>query len=423
LLREALSLRSKTVKVANKIEKGIDPDSLTEEYNITPIRESFKINFEDWWFEKLFQKIGRSSISGFLIIYFIANIPRLAVLPFVLNYEGLEFQTAYFISYLGDFTLVLSLLILKIVYDNMKRLSTYLNDVLIERFVAPVSLIKKKNILQTNKLDEIDTSYKETYINPLVGKTMQYGFDISFNKKYQIGCGLIASGLFIFILLSIYVFSWLPTSVFTIWIPIPAIAEFWTAYMFCYTALFWFVDGMIACSLFTVFLIIIQVCVRTIRIRPYEGIKEYFQPITGLILKISFLMAINVAWFSPYMLVWTSSSSEARQSATSFLIGFLFVMIPIIILSLIIPLFKMHKGQNGSRERAIYIKNQQLDQLKMNPIKDLSENLSVENHLIMDYKYIQQKSEWVLNIPQLLEIIGALFLPILVFLLGYFFPS
>jgi hypothetical protein len=419
------------------MEKGDDPSSLIEEYNINPNKNFFPIKFEEkWWLERIFHNKGLSFMSGLFILYLIVEIPRFAILPVILESGSWDIQAAYFSTYLGDLVLILSLILLKVVFDSQKKLCDHLNNTLNTRFTAPLSLIKKEAIIEENKfekkersfkenyldplLEKIDRSFKENYLNPLMGKILQKGFDLSFNVKYQLGCGAIAAAIFLTIILLRYVFFLLPESVFSFWIPIEALVSYWTAYSIFFIALLWFVVGMLAWTLFVVFLTIIQICGTAISIRPFEALKDFFQPITSLALRLSFAITVIVSWFSPYMLVWTYFPSDPiqRQGATNFIIAVLFATIPIIILSLAIPIVKMHKGLNESRDKALYLKNLQLKQLQNHPIKNKNKHLQIENHLIEDYKNIQQKSEWALSSTQLIAVIGNIMLPIITFILS-----
>jgi hypothetical protein len=179
--------------------------------------------------------------------------------------------------------------------------------------------------------------------------------------------------------------------------------------------------GMMAWSLFTTFLSNIQVAGNPLRVRPHESIKESFSPATDLMLATSFAVTLMVAWYSPFALVWSVLPSDAlvRQAASTFVASTLVIMVPVIILSFTIPTLKIHKGMAKSRERVVLLKAHQLEKLKKKKGKlSLNRYLMIQRHLIQDYKDIQNNSTWLLNLRQLLQVIGSILLPIATFIIS-----
>lgn len=148
--------------------------------------------------------------------------------------------------------------------------------------------------------------------------------------------------------------------------------------------------------------------------------RELFHPITSLVLKTSFALTTIVAWANPYILVWGVLPRDplARQSAANFVEVALGILIPVIILSLVIPFLTIHKGMDESRHRALLIKQHKLEELRKNPLTDFDRNLKIQTHLIEDYRLILENSEWALSATQVLEVFGTILLPIITFLLS-----
>ena len=93
------------------------------------------------------------------------------------------------------------------------------------------------------------------------------------------------------------------------------------------------------------------------------------------------------------------------------------IMTPIIILSLLLPILKVHKGLEESKKRALKIKMFQLEDLKKNR-KNTPNYFEIQKHLIEDYEKIERNSEWSINPAQSIEILGTILLPTATFFLS-----
>jgi hypothetical protein len=420
LLFKALAYRRKNIAIAREIRDNANLEQLPKKFSYEPNPENFKINFEcRWWLDKLFQRARLSFAQGTILIYALAMIPRVLVLPIVLHSGITDFQIAYFASYFGDLVILLGFLLIDFIHNGLRNLAEYINKSLVNRFIMPPCLIQDENISSSEKIKELDDKYKTYYVNPIVGRTLQLGFDLSFNKCYQIGSGAISTGVFAVILVLRYGFNLIPENVFAVWTPIPQIAQMWTVYAWFIIGFAWFVVGMMAWTLFITFLIVIQTSGNPIRIRSYESLKELFQPLTTLMLKTTLSIALIAAWFSPYMLAWSVASSQAvREGVYLFLEAVLIVSITTIVFSLVVPLIKIHKGMDESRDRALLLKSQQLEDLRKKPPENFNYRMRVQNHLMEDYTRIRMESEWALNSGQFLQIFGTVLFPIATFLLS-----
>lgn len=175
-----------------------------------------------------------------------------------------------------------------------------------------------------------------------------------------------------------------------------------------------------AWTLFVTFLTTIQASGNAIKIRPFESIKGYFAPTTTLILKTSFTLTFLTAWFSPLLLIWSVLPADPilRQGVRVFVQSFVGIMIPVIALSFLIPFLAIHKGMTESRNRVIMLKKYQLDDLKRRRKSYPDGYFKIQAHLIQDYKDVQSKPVWLLNLPQMLELMGTVLLPVVTFLIS-----
>ena len=299
---------------------------------------------------------------------------------------------------------------LNALYNGLKQLSEELNEKPRYRFRAPASLIKKEDLSVKENLQKLDESYQNLYVKPVIFKTLQLGYDLSFKKRYQLGAGAITVGIYTAVVLLTSTFHILILDFPTFWMPAatPEIATTWMIYAFFASATSWFLHGMLAWSLFLVFNIALQISAQPVEFRPYEPLKALFAPVTKLVLKTSSALALVVAWFSPYAL-FIGIIPPAPALA---------ILIPVIILSLLLPFFGIHKGMNRSRARALCLKQIKLEELKKKPLKSFDKNLKVQTHLMDDYESILENSEWALTASQILEAFGTILLPIITFFLS-----
>lgn len=172
-------------------------------------------------------------------------------------------------------------------------------------------------------------------------------------------------------------------------------------------------------SLFVTFLITLQNSAQTISIRPFEPVRQFFQPTTRLVLWVSFALSAIVAW-STFSVVWSVLPSDpiVRQSTISFLEVEIAVLIPIIILSLVIPFLSIHRGMQSSCQRALCIKQHKLEELEENPLADFDRNLNIQTRLIEDYQLILANPHWSLTSSQIVEVVGTILLPMITFLVN-----
>ena len=421
LLREGLTLRRKSISIAREIDEGTDIIEISRRYEIAPVTD-FQLKFNDrWWLERFFDRLHLSFAQGVVLFYCIEAIWHLPFLPYIISSGNQDFIIGYLSTFFGALLIIIVLLIMHSLQNGLVDLGKTVNDHLRQdKFVAPPALVSEDVLSSNEKLAELDGTYRKFYTKPIMSKTLQTGFDLAFNRSYQIGSGLLVAILVTIMFAARYIFNVLPQNILSIWTPVPEIAFPWLVYAYVEITLLWFLTGMLTWTLFITFSTILQIAGNTLGIRPFEPIKEYFQPIITLTLKISFALMSIFCWFTPYWLFWSALPTEPmyREPAANLLAIALATLVPIIILSFTIPILKMHKGIDRSRERALMIKRNSLDKLKAKPLPNLNQQLMIQSHLIEDYRSIQGNSEWILNTPQLLEILGTVFLPILIFLLS-----
>ena len=395
---------------------------IAKKNNIVAIHQEFEpIKCPKWWIREAFESRKISFHKGVFLTYLSVVVPALFFSPWILTSSQIEFQIGYFAAFLGSITIFVVLIPLNEVRGGQEKLAEHINEHIATKFVAQASLINEKNV-SGNKLKKLDSDYQDLYIKPVIMKTISSGYDLSFNKRYQIVSGLIGSGVFTVLFFSRYALNVISPSALTFWIPItnPEVGFAWLIYSFFVVAILWFFIGILAWSLMIVFLISLQVSSQTVEIRSFESIRDVFHPNTSLVLRTSFALTAIVAWASPYILVWgiIPLDSIARTSAINFLEAALAVLIPIIVLSFAVPFFTIHKGMERSKLRALRIKRYKLDMLQKKPLPDISQNLHLQNHLVADYRLIAENAEWSLNATELLEVFGTILLPIITFLLS-----
>jgi hypothetical protein len=424
LLRESLSARRKNINIAREIDEGAEIADIARKYHLKRAKHDLQLQFEQrWWLEKLFDRIHLTYVRGTILVYVLVVIViRSFFLPYVLPSGEASFKFGYFATYIGDMFVIFALLFVHVVQKGLVNLGKQVNDSLkSKRYVSPLILLKSEDGKPKNKeYLKIDECYRDFYIKPVFCKTLQTGFDLAFDKKYQLGCGIAAAGFYLVLMSFRHVFNVLPIDVFAIWAPIPEIALAWSIYTVFMISFLWFIVGGLSWTLFIVYMIIIQVSGNTLAVRPFESTKEYFDPVTTLALKTSFTVTALAGWFSPYMLLLSALPPDpiVRESLTNFLRSLLIIMIPIIVISLIVPVLKIHRGMDGTRDRALFLKLSQLEKLKQLPLTDLDKHLEVQQHLIEDYKSISEAAEWPLNIGQTAQVIFTIALPIITYLIS-----
>lgn len=417
LLRDALSQRAQNIRIAKNLEEGTLPEDF---------QETAELRVNKWWLDEFFSRHRLSFTQGIFLIYGILEVPKLLILLFVMGRSEGYFVNAFASTMLGDLVFPMALVLAYNVHKSLSSVATWTNENLKNnRIVATPTFIRKNYALSETPRQpaELDKEYSNRYIKPVMLKTVQLGYDLSFDKKYQVGSGIIGSSLVLLIMYLRFVSSVLPPSaVFVVAEPgIPEIAGIYKVDVLFMMSVAWGMVGMMAWTLFTAFLLNIQVAGNPLGVRPYESIKESFSPVTDLMLATSFAVTLMVAWYSPFALVWSVLPSDAliRQAASTFVASILVIMVPVIILSFAIPTLKIHKGMAKSRERLALLKAHQLEELKKKRGRlNLNRYLMIQRHLIQDYKDIQSNSTWLLNVRQLLQVIGSILLPIVTFIIS-----
>lgn len=419
MLREALAQRSRNVKKAREIWEGKDLKEILHE----SIETDKMLQLDSrWWLENFFDKHNLSFAQGVILIYVLAEIPRLTFLLLMLGQANESFVMSFISTFFGDMFIPFSLLLVHNIYKSLVTLKRHTNEISRRKgFVAPCIRISEEELASSDSLIALDTEYQNRYIKPVMLRTFQQGLDLSFNRSYMIGSGIIAASLFYLLMFLRFVLRVLPETFFAIAEPgIPEIAVPYLIWFFAMIGFDWFIIGMVTWTVFVTFLVSIQASGNAIGIRPFESIKEYLAPITTLVLKTSFTVTFLTAWVSPLLLVWSVLPVDPMvREAIRMLVGStVAIMTPVIVLSFLIPILKIHKGMAESRRRVLVLKKYQLDKLKRKPGSDVDRYLKIQAHLIQDYKDIQNKPVWLLNLPQMLELMGTVLLPIITFLIS-----
>jgi hypothetical protein len=422
MLRDTIASRKQGVKAYRTLEETRDIGKINE----NAVEGQFQVELDSrWWLEKLLDKRGLSVPQGVLLIYGCLEAVRLLLFPFVLNKAPAYFLIPYTSALIGDLFVPVSLLLLHSIYKGMNRLVEDVNLYLrANKFIAPPMFISEKVLNAKNGLEKLDEGYRNRFVKPLMLDTLQKAVGLSFNRAYQVGCALIAFGIFALAMFLTLVLNIIPPSLLSI--VEPGISEIALAYrlVFVYIVGFeWAIIGMVAWTLLTSWLVVIQIAGNPIGGRPFEPIKENYDSVTTLMMKISFTVAFFAAWLSPLFLYWTVVPTDPaiHQSIVALLLSVLFAMTPTIIVSIVFPIVKIHKGMDESRKRASMVKLHQLEDIKSMREADLKRYFLVQRHLIEDYKNIVSNPEWVLNASQIAQIVGSIFLPIITFIVTIYF--
>jgi len=419
MLREALAQRTQNVRVARAIGEGKDFRQILSD----TIESDVQLQLDSrWWLEKFFDKYNLSFVRGAFLIYALAEVPRLFFLLLILGRAGESFVTPFVSTFLGDMFIPFALLLIHSVYKSLVKLKNHTNKTLRrEEFVAPPIFISERELTSSESLTELDKDYRNRYVKPVMLRTLQQGLDLSFSKSYMLGSGIVAAGLYFLLSILRFDLKVLP-EIFLIFAEpgIPELVIPYRVWFFTMVAFDWFIIGMTSWTLFLAFMISIQASGNAMKIRPFESTKEYFAPPTDLILKTSFTLTFLTTWLSPLFLIYSVFPLDpmVRQGALTLVESILVIMIPVIVLSFLMPIAKTHKGMYESRERVLILKKHQLEDIKKFRDSNPEKYLKIQAHLVQDYKDIQSKPVWLLNLPQMLELMGTVLLPIVTFLIS-----
>jgi hypothetical protein len=125
------------------------------------------------------------------------------------------FVNAFASTMLGDLVFPMALLLAYNVHKSLSSEAKWINENLKNnRFVTwPIFIRKNYSSSETPRQpDELDKEYSNRYIKPVMLKTAQLGYDLSFDKKYQVGSGIIGSSLALSLVYLRFVSSVLPPS-------------------------------------------------------------------------------------------------------------------------------------------------------------------------------------------------------------------
>lgn len=419
LLRETLSQRKRNGQIASQIEDG----KPLKEILPKPIEHDVKLDLEPmWWLERFFLKHELSFTEGVFLIYLIKVVPSMLFLPLIVNHVDSRYLDAYVSSFFGDLFIPASLILINSIHKSLVRVKKTVNENLKEnRFVAPRTLINEKELKSSAALDELDKDYSNRYIKPVMLRTLQSGFNLSFDTNYQIGSGAITVAIYLFLMFLGFVVRILPETMTTVTnLGSSALTTASMCLAFYGASLDWFIVGMLAWTLFITFMCSNQVSGNPIKVRPFELIKERFSAVSTLILRTSLTVTFVVAYASPFFLLWSILPPDpvSRQGALYFTEAVLIAMMPVIVLSLLIPNFAVNKGLARTRDRLLLLKGYQLEDIKKMRESKPHKYAKIQRHLILDYKDIQMNSVWLFDLRQVLQIVGSVLLPIVTFWLS-----
>jgi hypothetical protein len=426
LLGDALVLLRTNRAMLTEIEQGKEISEVAGKHNVISDASNLEPSLAPkWWLEDAFRNMHLSFVQGVLLIYGLLVAPAVFFLPFVLQSAHVDFRLVYLATFVGSIEIFVILIPLSVVNRALRKLSGKIRENLGPRYVTPANLLKCQDLEVYENLKKTDDRFRILYVKPVLLKTLNLGYELSFRKRYQIAAGAIAWAIFVAISLLRSILHLAPPTVleFPVSLASPMVALTWTIYAFFLNGLIWFLIGITAWSLFVVFLIVMQTSSQTIEIRSFEPIRERLRPITDLVLRTSFAVALLVAWACAFTLVlgMLPPAPLIREITVNSVACMLVTMIPIIGLSLFIPFMTIHKGMVGSRERALIIKRFKLEKLEGNLSADLDTRLKIQSHLISDYRLILENPEWPLGSSQILQVFGTFLLPIITFFVSRLF--
>jgi hypothetical protein len=399
--------------------KRLTEDKKLPNDNGNEIKEQDDLKLEQrWWLENIFVRFNLSFLQGAFLIYGGISLIRFTLIFGMIGQVSSQYLLAFASTFLGDLFIPISLIIINSLYKSLQEMKTQINTLMCDKkLVAPAYLISNNELKSPQLLNELDNNYRRKYLSNIAFRSLQNGLILSFDAKYQIGSGAIAAIIFLVIAVLRYVLGIFPANFWSLTLTHVGFVDFTVGiHAIIAIAFDWFLIGAIAWTLFVSFLITIQASEKTVRIRSFESIKNYFEPSTRVLLKTSFVLTFLVAWLSPLLLVWTLFPEGL--AALSLMESILAITLPIIAFSIIMPILIIHKGMENTRKRALILKAQQLEDIISIKENDLDKYLKLQKHLIIDYKNIERKSEWNLDGSHVFQIFGTIIFPLVTFTLS-----
>lgn len=421
LLRRALNDRKRNVEVTAQIydRKSLDqiPPESAKGYDEVRIDQQ-------WWMRKFFRAHKLSLVQGVLVIYLVKIVPTIVEILLLRDFIDVNTLNAIYSTFLGDLFIPVSLLFVDAIYKSWVGLTETINQSVRQNlFAAPPFLIKERHLKSSKSLESLDRDYSNRYIKPIMTKTLQSGLNLTFDKYYQLGSGMIATVLLFALIFLVSATGILPNSMLDfrptnyglmfLYITDSVVVLFgW--------GLDWFVIGFVTWTLFTSFLCTIQVSGNPLKAHPFEQVKKRFSPFFSLVMRTTFTVAFIVAWVSPVSLAWSILPPDpiSRQHSIYYLESVLIVTIPIIAVSFILPLSKTHKALSETCDRLLLLNSHQLEEIKKLRESEPDKYVKIERRLILDYKDIQKNPTWFFDLRQALQLIISILLPIVTFWLS-----
>jgi hypothetical protein len=242
---------------------------------------------------------------------------------------------------------------------------------------------------------------------------------LAFDDNYQIGSGFVSAILLVLLLVPSAANIWsIAPNVLVTTLSSPfqrAVNIGVTVYAWCFD---WGLVGLLVWTLFITFLCTILVSGNPLMARPFERLRDRFRPVSTVISRTTLTAAFVVAWLSPFSLLWSVLPEGAEQSVVFFVEAILIITVPMLIISYFLPFMAVHKGLSETRERLLFIKKCELEEIKKFRKSEQARYLRIERHLILDYKDAQNNPVWLFDVRQSLQLFGSVFLPLITFWLS-----
>jgi len=192
LFFKAMAQEKYNILITNRLEKKESIQTLLPEVEIQPR----KLVLKPWWLESAFKRIWLPFFLGvFVLLYIPFETTRLTLILSMIGKTESAFVVSYALGALGDLVVPFSLLFIHGLYKVLTELGDTVNSYNDRKiFVCPLEMIPGGSLESHEKLDY---DYRNRYFNPLIVKTLQYGFDLAYDKNYQLGSGIISILLFL----------------------------------------------------------------------------------------------------------------------------------------------------------------------------------------------------------------------------------
>jgi hypothetical protein len=344
-------------EINEKIEKGLPLDSLSNKE--TAEFQGFKLA-ENWWLESFLKKINIPYVAAYFLFYLVIIIPMIFfIFTFNSEFWG-QHQLFYMIR--GVLFYPIPLILLHQSYYLIKKLKNSFNEYYFHRdiFCAPMTIETiAKDVVENDK------NYRKYFLKPLSFRTTQLAMDVSYNKYYMLGIGIVL-GL---IGASIADVNHGQVDISTV--ENHELYPAFEAYHKIMVFIVWWIVGVLLWTSFSCFFLGLHCCKYVFDFFPQKPLADYFKPIYDVMARFwkigSYVLAAQIpAIFFEIKLVESySGENEALVHAkTDFFISLLGVFFPLVLIGSIIGIYIIQRSMQRTKQRKMFISENRLRKIK-----------------------------------------------------------